>query len=595
MLKKLRESLRLSMSASVAIRYCGTPLTPLRTPAPLPHAFMKVPALQRLRAKLKSGSPVHGLWITLESPSICEMAVALGLDWVTIDAEHGHLDWKEIVEHVRAAVRSDTVVLVRLAENNTALIKRALDIGADGVVIPWIETPAQLEAAVAAATYPPRGLRGIGAERATCWGQCFIEHTGEADANVLVVPIIETVTAVKNIASLAAVKGVDCFFFGPADLSSTAGFPGKWEGPGVADLILQAKDALRAAGKHCGVIATDNTNLALRREQGFGLIGLGIDGGLLLRSMRQSLASVGRDRQIRASFTLENNAASLAVEKAVKCAPPEFRPDRNEVMNAPGSGPQLEVAPGVKFDCMVGAHNQARNLTTGLVTFAPGAVLPRHRHTFAESITLLAGRVLVDVEGRQYEIGPLDNVTIPRGLAHKVTNLSRSASALFHIAMASHAPARELVDGYFARRTMPAVTATHPGGERVTYTKSVERYSPGNNAAFVDFFNADLIPGLEMSGGYGQFQQGGRLPAHLHDFDESICITQGSATCIVEGRRYTMENQSTALQPRGRVHYFINETPAPMAMIWVYAGPKPERIVVEEACATVPAVAWNAA
>lgn len=556
---------------------------------------MKVNALQRLRAKLKSGQPCHGLWITLESPSICEMAVALGLDWVTIDAEHGHLDWKEIVEHVRAAVRSDTVVLVRLAENNTALIKRALDIGADGVVIPWIETPLQLEAAVAAATYPPRGLRGIGAERATCWGQCFIEHTGEADANVMVVPIIETVTAVKNIAQLAQVKGADCFFFGPADLSSTAGFPGKWEGPGVADLILQAKDALRAAGKHCGVIATDNTNLALRREQGFGLLGLGLDGGLLLRSLRQSLASVGRDRQIRASFTLENDARSLAVEKAVKCAPPEFRPDRNEVMNARHSGPQLDIAPGVSFDCMVGAHNQARNLTTGLVTFAPGAMLPRHRHTFSESITLLQGRALVDVEGRQYEIGPLDNVTIPRGLAHKVTNLSRSAPALFHIAMASHAPARELVDGYFTRRTMPAVTRTEPGAERVTFIKTVERYSPGNNAAFVDFFNESLIPGLEMSGGYGLFQQGGRLPAHLHDFDESICIVEGRATCIVEGRRYSMQDQATALQPRGRVHYFINETPAPMAMIWVYAGPKPERIVVEEACATEPSVAWNAA
>lgn len=582
------------MSAGVAIRYCGI-LTPPRFPGAAPHAFMKVPALQRLRAKLQSGQPVHGLWITLESPSICEMAVALGLDWVTIDAEHGHLDWKEIVEHVRAAVRSDTVVLVRLAENNTALIKRALDIGADGVVIPWIETPAQLEAAVAAATYPPRGLRGIGAERATCWGQCFIEHTGEADANVLVVPIIETVTAVKNIAQLAAVKGVDCFFFGPADLSSTAGFPGKWEGPGVADLILQAKDVLRAAGKHCGVIATDNANLALRREQGFGLIGLGIDGGLLLRSLKQSLGSVGRDRQMRASFTLENDARALAVEKAAKCAPPEFRPDRNEVMNSRHSGPQLEVAPGITFDCMVGAHNQARNLTTGLVTFAPGTVLPRHRHTFAESITLLSGRALVDVEGRQYEIGPLDNVTIPRGLAHKVTNLSRSAPALFHIAMASHAPARELVDGYFARRAMPAVTATQPGGERVTYTKTVERYSPGNNAAFVDFFNADLIPGLEMSGGYGLFQHGGRLPAHLHDFDESICIVEGQATCIVEGRRYSMQDQATALQPRGRVHYFINETPNPMAMIWVYAGPKPERIVVEEACAAEPSVAWNAA
>lgn len=555
---------------------------------------MKVPALQRLRAKMKSGSPVYGLWITLESPSICEMAVALGLDWVTIDAEHGHLDWKEIVEHVRAAVRSDTVVFVRLAENSPALIKRALDVGADGVIIPWVETALQLEAAVAAATYPPRGIRGIGAERATCWGQCFIEHTGEADRNVMVIPIIETVRAVKNIAELAAVKGVDLYFFGPADLSSTAGFPGQWEGPGVGDMIVRCKDVLRAAGKHCGVITTDNANLALRREQGFAALGLGLDAGLLLRSLHASLAAQGRDRQIRASFTLENNAAALAAEKPLQCAPPEMKPDRAEVMNVRGSGSVLDVAPGIQLEILVGSHNQARHLTTGLVTFAPGAVLPCHRHAFGESITLLHGRALIDVEGRCYEVGPLDNVTVPKGLAHRVLNLSRAGPALFHIALASAEPTRELVTTFFPKRTMPEVTATHPGAERVTYVKKAARYSPGSAAAFVDFCNSDLVPGFEMSGGYGQFQQGGRLPAHLHDFDESICIVEGSATCLVEGRRYTLDNLATALQPRGRVHYFINETPAAMGMLWFYAGPLPERIVVDEKCATEPGVAQSA-
>src|SRR6476661_9657317 len=101
---------------------------------------MKTGSLCRLRRQLASDAPVFGLWITLESPSITEMAVALGLDWVVIDAEHGHLDWKEVVEHLRATVRSDTVALVRVAECNVGLIKRALDIGADGVVIPWVES-----------------------------------------------------------------------------------------------------------------------------------------------------------------------------------------------------------------------------------------------------------------------------------------------------------------------------------------------------------------------------------------------------------------------------------------------------------------------
>ena len=146
---------------------------------------MKFAALQKLRQKLAADQAVYGVWITLESPSISEMAVALGLDWLVIDAEHGHLDWKEILEHIRAAVRSDTVVLVRISESNIGLVKRALDIGADGIVIPWIESVPQLKQALSYALYPPEGLRGIGGERATGWGQCLLEHTRQANNQVL--------------------------------------------------------------------------------------------------------------------------------------------------------------------------------------------------------------------------------------------------------------------------------------------------------------------------------------------------------------------------------------------------------------------------
>lgn len=266
---------------------------------------MKTSAIVQFRKKLHADEPVFGLWVTLESASICEMAVALGLDWVVIDAEHGHLDWKEILEHVRAAVRSDTVVLVRLAELNAGLVKRALDTGADGVVIPWIETPEQLQQAVAFAHYPPAGRRGIGAERATGWGQCFAEHVTESEANVLVVPIIESVTGGRNVGALLDVPGVDVFFFGPADYSATAGFPGQWEGPGVADAIVAAKDEIRARGKQCGVVATGNENLIERREQGFRMLGLGLDAGLLLRSLHESLAVVDRDRAITPDLSVE--------------------------------------------------------------------------------------------------------------------------------------------------------------------------------------------------------------------------------------------------------------------------------------------------
>jgi len=266
---------------------------------------MNTLALKTLRGNLAAGRPVYGLWVTLESPSVTEMAVALGLDWVVIDAEHGGLDWSDIVGHLRATVRSRTVALVRVAELNGGLIKRALDLGADGVVIPWVETEEQLRQAVAFCRYPPEGVRGIGAERATGWGECMVEHTAEANENVLVVPIVETIRTADEIEGMIAVEGVDVFFFGPADFSSTAGFRGQWEGPGVARRILDLKDAIRKAGKHCGVVAAGDANLVERFEQGFQMLGLGLDGGLLLRSLHASLAAVGRDRKIRSGFRIE--------------------------------------------------------------------------------------------------------------------------------------------------------------------------------------------------------------------------------------------------------------------------------------------------
>lgn len=553
---------------------------------------MKTPALKKLKQKLATDQPVYGLWVTLESPSITEMATALGLDWVVVDAEHGHLDWKEIVEHVRAAVRSDTVVLVRLAELSAILVKRALDVGADGVIIPWIETADQLREAVKFAKYPPEGVRGIGAERATGWGQCIVEHVGEANENVLVVPLIESVRGGQNIAELLNVDGVDLFFIGPSDYSSSAGFRGQWQGPGVAEQLLAIKDQIRAAGKQVGVASTSNADLVERRTQGFRMLGVGSDTGLLLRSLRSGLAAIGRDRKIEP--TLTPSRAPLPAASLDRPAE-SFRPDRPEVMNELGSGPKLNIQPGVVFECLVGAHNQARKLTTGIVRFDPGVRLAYHTHPCTEAITLLAGSAVVEVEGRRYRLAPLDNVVIPPGVPHTVENVSAEHGAMFHIAFPSEAVSRELVDATFTSLAMADDSTGFAGRglEHVTRFAFADRLDAGLGATFIDYFNEELTPGIEMSGGYGLFHPGGRLPAHFHEFDESICIIDGTAACVVEGRRYAMSNHATALQPRGRVHYFVNESQEPMAMIWVYAGPDPSRIIVDELNATIEGNPWR--
>jgi 2-keto-3-deoxy-L-rhamnonate aldolase RhmA len=265
---------------------------------------MNIVAIQRFREMLARDETAYGMWVSFDAPSVTEIAVALGLDWVVFDAEHGHLDWGDIVHHLRAGVRSNTVLLVRIAETNAALVKRALDLGADGVVVPWVETKEQLEQIVSFAHYPTRGIRGIGGERGTGWGQGIASHVEEAEANVLVIPIIESVKGGSNVEQLVKVDGVDVFYIGPADYSATAGHAGQWEGPGVGEEIQAVAETIRDAGKHCGVVARDIDDVHTRAGQGFRMIGFGHDGSLLIGALRERLSRVGREVTVHPSLNL---------------------------------------------------------------------------------------------------------------------------------------------------------------------------------------------------------------------------------------------------------------------------------------------------
>ncbi len=202
-------------------------------------------------------------------------------------------------------------------------------------------------------------------------------------------------------------------------------------------------------------------------------------------------------------------------------------------MNSIGEGHRVSLEPKVDFECLVGSHNGARNLTTGIVDFAPTGKLPYHRHVFAESVTVLEGVLLMEVEGRRYRLGPLDNITIPAGAAHAAEAEGSPCKA--HIAMNTATPTRELVAEPSTTRDMPDEASGLIGPEHIVRHASARKYEAGPNTQFVDYFNARLIPGCPMSGGFGRFAHAGRLPAHIHDFDESITIVEGSATCNVEG------------------------------------------------------------
>jgi 2-dehydro-3-deoxyglucarate aldolase/4-hydroxy-2-oxoheptanedioate aldolase len=143
----------------------------------------------------------------------------------------------------------------------------------------------------------------MAAERATAWGRALAQHVREANDHVLCVPIIETVTGGRNIEQICQVPGVEILQLGPADYSSSAGYAGQWEGPGVAEQLLAIKDAIRRHGKCCGVAATSEDDLMRRRDQGFRFLSLGMDAGLLLRSLSASLLRAGREAVLTATLS----------------------------------------------------------------------------------------------------------------------------------------------------------------------------------------------------------------------------------------------------------------------------------------------------
>jgi mannose-6-phosphate isomerase-like protein (cupin superfamily) len=261
--------------------------------------------------------------------------------------------------------------------------------------------------------------------------------------------------------------------------------------------------------------------------------------------------------------------------------PSAWASDRREAIQLMQDAKVTVVVPGVELTSLVGEHNAARGLFTGLLTLAPQSSYPLYTRTCTEVTVALAGGVAVDVEDRRYRLGSIDAMIVPGGMPRRLVNLSPSHPALIHVSLAAPAPVQTWVNGRFTPVDQPAGSTGRSGAERLCRNDPGARLELAPHALFQDLFSAEL--GTQgICGGYGRFEPGARLPCHRHEFDESITIVQGTATCVVEGRRHELSGNATALVPQGLCHYFINLTLDPMAMIWVYAGEKPDRIVMDE-------------
>ncbi|WP_175688669.1 4-hydroxy-2-oxoheptanedioate aldolase [Burkholderia anthina] len=245
---------------------------------------------------LAEGKPQFGLWAALADPYVVELLATAGFDWLLIDNEHAPNDVRSTLAQLQAMAAYPTHPIVRPVRSETTLIKQFLDIGAQTLLLPMIDTVEQAREAVAATRYPPNGVRGVGSAlaRASRWNRVPDYLAGASDELCVLVQV-ETVTGLANLDAIANVDGVDGVFFGPADLSASMGLLGK---PGEASVRAAIRDGIRTvrhAGKAAGVLAPDRAFASEYLDAGATFVAVGTDTGLLSNAAAQLATSYTGD------------------------------------------------------------------------------------------------------------------------------------------------------------------------------------------------------------------------------------------------------------------------------------------------------------
>ncbi len=206
----------------------------------------------RLRTLLDEGKPAFGIQLRFGSPAIAELAGLAGFDWILIDTEHAPQTPVTVQAQIQAACCTPATPIVRVARTDPDLIKLYLDMGAMGIVVPFVNTPEEAKRGADACRYPPRGTRGWGPHRATGYGLFEKEYTAEIDHMVMYAPIIESVEAVRNIDAIMDVQGVDGCIVGPVDLCISLGIPFQFDHPKYLDALRRVREAGQRTGKPVG-------------------------------------------------------------------------------------------------------------------------------------------------------------------------------------------------------------------------------------------------------------------------------------------------------------------------------------------------------
>ena len=224
-----------------------------------------------------------GLWCSLSSNYSVEVVAGAGFDWLLLDCEHSPNDLESLLTQLQAVAPYPTTPVVRVPWNDTVTIKRVLDIGAQSLLIPYVQNADEARSAVAAVRYPPGGVRGVaGSTRATRFGR-IKDYAKRAQDELCLLVQVETESALRHVEAIAAIDGIDGIFIGPADLHASMGYPGEVANPKVFPLIEDTLRRIRAAGKAPGILVGDEALARRCIDAGSLFTAVGADTAILAR------------------------------------------------------------------------------------------------------------------------------------------------------------------------------------------------------------------------------------------------------------------------------------------------------------------------
>lgn len=241
--------------------------------------------------RVMKGELLLGTILTLPSPEVAEVLSKSGFDWLFVDMEHTQLDVQH-VQRILQAVGKDYPCLVRVPSMDEGWIKKVLDAGPAGIIVPHVNTPEQVERILSWCKYPPEGERSAGISRAQDYGLNLQDYMEKANKSLVIVPQIEHREGVDNIEAIMDVVGLSVLFVGPYDLSGSIGKLGKVNDPEVWRMIQKVRSTCAKAGLACGIFGVDAEAVNPYIEVGYSLIAIGIDTAYLSKSVEQTLFSL---------------------------------------------------------------------------------------------------------------------------------------------------------------------------------------------------------------------------------------------------------------------------------------------------------------